>query len=209
MQVSVVIPAFNEKKRIGDVLDPLTKSSLITEIIVVDDGSNDDTFKVVEKYKDIILIKLSHNRGKGQAIKEGLGYCRGEIILLIDADLIGLTTQHIEYMLEPLIYTDIEMTIGIFQSGRLVTDLAQRIAPYLSGQRAFKKNLLNDIMQLNMKGYNVEIALSRYIKNKNINTKFVFLKNISHVMKEEKLGFGKGLMYRVGMYIDIVRYWLN
>ncbi len=139
MQVSVVIPAFNEKKRIGDVLDPLTKSSLITEIIVVDDGSNDDTFKVVEKYKDIILIKLSHNRGKGQAIKEGLGYCRGEIILLIDADLIGLTTQHIEYMLEPLIYTDIEMTIGIFQSGRLVTDLAQRIAPYLSGQRAFKK----------------------------------------------------------------------
>lgn len=129
--------------------------------------------------------------------------------MLFDADLIGLKHQHIEDMLNPLFYNDVEMTIGIFQSGRLITDLAQKIAPNLSGQRAFKNTLLKDILELNMNGYSIEVAISKYIKNNNIKYQQVYLRDISHVMKEEKIGFSKGMVWRLKMYKDIIKYWLN
>lgn len=209
MEISAIIPAYNEETRIRNVLEPLSKYSLITEITVVDDGSEDNTSLIVSEYDHVNLIKLSQNKGKAQAIKEGLSYCTGDIILLLDADLIGLNSKHIESMLAPLLYDDIEMTVGIFQSGRLITDLAQKVAPNLSGQRAFKNTLQEDIKKLNMSGYGIEIAISQYIKNNKIKYQQVFLKDISHVMKEEKLGFSKGMVWRLKMYKDILKYWMN
>lgn len=209
MTVSVIIPAYNEASRIENVLVPLDNDSLITNITVVDDGSKDHIASIVKKYEKVNLIQLPKNMGKAAAIKAGLKQCEADIILLFDADLIGLKHQHIEDMLNPLFYNDVEMTIGIFQSGRLITDLAQKIAPNLSGQRAFKNTLLKDILELNMNGYSIEVAISKYIKNNNIKYQQVYLRDISHVMKEEKIGFSKGMVWRLKMYKDIIKYWLN
>lgn len=209
MTVSVIIPAYNEASRIENVLVPLDNDSLISNITVVDDGSKDHIASIVKKYEKVNLIQLPKNMGKAAAIKAGLKQCEADIILLFDADLIGLKHQHIEDMLNPLFYNDVEMTIGIFQSGRLITDLAQKIAPNLSGQRAFKNTLLKDILELNMNGYSIEVAISKYIKNNNIKYQQVYLRDISHVMKEEKIGFSKGMVWRLKMYKDIIKYWLN
>lgn len=209
MEISAVIPAYNEELRIRHVLDTLTKYSSLTDIIVVDDGSEDGTSLVVTEYENVNLIRLSENKGKAQAIKEGLKQCKGEIIFLLDADLIGLNSEHIETMLEPLLHSDIEMTVGIFKTGRLITNLSQKIAPGLSGQRAFKNILLEDILNLKMSGYSAEVAISKYIKANGIKMQKVFLKDISHVMKEEKFGFSKGVVWRLKMYKDILKYWIN
>ncbi|AOY77279.1 glycosyltransferase family 2 protein [Clostridium formicaceticum] len=209
MKVSAIIPAYNEEVRIKNVLEPLRKSSLITNIIVVDDGSKDRTALIATEYDDITVIRLPENKGKAEAIKHGLQRCNGEIILFLDADLVGLTQQHIEALIAPLLEDPVEMTVGIFESGRMITNLAQKIAPNLSGQRAFKRHLIEDILGLNMRGYSLEIALSKYIKEHHIITEQVMLKNISHVMKEEKLGLTKGMVWRLKMYKDILKYWLN
>lgn len=209
MKISAVIPAYNEEERIRKVLEPLSKYSSITDIIVVDDGSEDNTSLIVGEFNHVNLIQLTKNRGKAEAIKEGLKYCTGDIIFLLDADLIGLNSQHIDSMLMPLLYNDMDMTVGIFQSGRLITDLAQKVAPNLSGQRAFKNKLLDDIKELNMSGYGIEIAISQYMKKNKIKYQQVFLKDISHVMKEEKLGFSKGMVWRLRMYRDILKNWKN
>ncbi len=208
MKVSAIIPAFNEEKRIVNVIKPLLELSEIQSIIVIDDGSIDNTAEVVGQYP-VKLIKLPQNSGKAEAVKIGLSYCQDEIILMLDADLIGLTTDHIKNLIEPVIMEDIEMTIGIFEGGRFVTDMAQRVAPNLSGQRAFKAYLINDIINLNTSGYSIEIALSKLIKEKHIKTKKVILKNISHVIKEEKLGIYKGAIWRMKMYKEIIKHWLN
>lgn len=213
MKISAIIPAYNEEMRIINVLEPISKFPLITEIVVVDDGSQDRTSLAVSeysnKYSNINLIQMSQNKGKAEAIKIALQNCDCDIILLLDADLIGLTTNHIESLILPLLEEEVEMTIGVFQSGRFLTDLAQKIAPNLSGQRAFMGYLRDDILDLNMSGYSLEMAISKYIQRNNIRTKQILLKDISHVMKEEKVGLSKGMILRVKMYKDILKYWLN
>lgn len=208
MKVSAIIPAFNEEERIENVIKPLLDSPLINRIIVIDDGSIDLTAKVVSKYP-VELIRLPKNKGKAEAVKVGLSYCQEDIILMIDADLVGLTTIHVRDLIAPIKEENIEMTIGIFEGGRFLTDTAQKVAPNLSGQRAFKGSLVADILSLDTKGYSIEIALTKLIKNKNISTKKVILKNISHVIKEEKLGLYKGALNRMKMYGEIIKHWLN
>lgn len=87
--ISIVIPVFNEEKVILKTLDEihsLTKEVIFYEIIVINDGSSDQTGKILSKYSDIILINREINRGYGYSIKEGIKIAKGNSILIIDAD---------------------------------------------------------------------------------------------------------------------------
>ena len=70
MKIVVVIPAFNEEKRLGAVLSDLKTIKAIKEIVVVDDGSRDETSKVAKRYKTK-LIRVEDNTGKGNAMRLG------------------------------------------------------------------------------------------------------------------------------------------
>ena len=94
MKVSVIVPLYNEEKTIVNILskiqDEIIKLDKFNfEIIVVNDGSNDNSKKLLEENPNLYnsLISLSDNRGKGFAIREGLKKVSGEIILIQDADL--------------------------------------------------------------------------------------------------------------------------
>ena len=206
--VSAILPAYNEGDRIAGVIEPLLQSPYIHRIIVVDDGSVDHTESVVRSYP-VELLRLPYNQGKAAAVKQGLSQCGEETILLLDADLIGLTPGHIEDLVLPVLSEVADMTVGIFVSGRLITHMAQKIAPNLSGQRAFRGCHITDILMLEATGYSIELALNRLTKDKNMRVKRIPLENISHVMKEEKLGLYEGALYRLKMYQDMIKYWLN
>ena len=128
------------------------KTDIISNIIVADDGSQDSTSNVVLNYNNIDLLKMPQNKVKSQAVKEGIKYCKdkSDIIVLLDADLVGLTPDHIKALVLPMLEKNIDMTIGIFRSGRYITDLAQSIAPNLSGQRAIKSNIANKIINMDV-----------------------------------------------------------
>jgi len=210
MRITAIIPAYNEAKRIEQVIAPALNTDILSNIIVVDDGSEDLTSDVVSKY-DVDLIKMAKNSGKSAAVKEGIKFCNGksDIILLLDADLIGLTPEHIKSLIFPVLEEKFDMTIGIFKSGRYVTDLAQIIAPNLSGQRAMKSNVANEILTLDIRGYGIEVALSKLIKKNNLKSKNIVLENVTHMTKEEKVGLTKGAIWRIKMYKDIVRNWIH
>lgn len=74
----------------------------------------------------------------------------------------GLHTEHIEALLEPVLSGRTAMSIGVFSEGRRSTDLAQKLAPALSGQRAVRKDLFDQVPNLEHSGYGVEIALTQY-----------------------------------------------
>ena len=204
MIISAIVPAYNEGERIHNVLKVLKETELIDEIIVVNDGSNDRTYDVSIQYTKTV-IDLKHNVGKGGAIIKGIEHSNGNIILLLDADLIGLRSTHIVDMLNPIILNEVDTTVGIFSSGRFFTDLAQKIAPFLSGQRVIKRELIHDIHTLEITQYGFEVALSNYVKKKGLRTKTIILNELSHVMKEEKEGFLKGFLSRLRMYWQIVK----
>lgn len=208
MKVSAIIPAYNEEERIGKVIQTATSCKLISNIIVVDDGSEDKTFEEASTY-NVKVIRLPENQGKAQALKTALLYCDCDIVIFLDADLIGLRTSHIESLIHPLIFDDIEMTIGIFNSGRFFTSWAQKITPSLSGQRAFKGHLIKDIIDLDMEGYNAEIAITRMIKEKSIKAEHILLDGISHAIKEEKYGLSKGMYCRMRMYKEIIKFMMQ
>ena len=92
--LSVVIPAYNESRRLGKTLDILSRylaaQSFKYEIIIVDDGSMDRTPELVrdlaQLYPGIRLVGYSRNKGKGNAVRHGIQRSRGKLILVMDAD---------------------------------------------------------------------------------------------------------------------------
>lgn len=94
-KISVIMPAYNEGHHIYDNLrethKALKKSHCAFEIILVDDGSKDNTYSEVRRsstnFGNIIPVKVFHNCGKGHALKEGFQHVTGDFIIFLDADL--------------------------------------------------------------------------------------------------------------------------
>lgn len=205
MKVAAIIPAYNEEKNIPSVLSIITKIKEVREILVVDDGSTDKTAEVARSF-GVKVLRLPYNQGKSLAMREGLNHTSAPIVFFLDADLVGLTEEQVKDMISPIIHGYGDMTLGIFYSGRSVTDLAQRVAPYLTGQRAMKRWVLDGLQEEEwLSGFGIEIAITRLAKNSNIRIVEVPLENATHVMKEEKMGFFRGAAARAKMYWEIVK----
>ncbi len=204
MNVTAIIPAYNEEVTIANVVNCLKDVDLIHKIIVVSDGSTDGTAEIAREC-GADVIELEENVGKGGAIKAGVNECGTEVILFLDADLIGLKEKHVIDLIEPVLGNNADMTIGIFKNGRMVTDLAQKVTPYLSGQRAIRKSIIDKIPNIDISRYGVEVALTKYVDRFSIRVQEVELPDMTHVTKEEKLGLIKGVHARLKMYWDIVK----
>jgi LmbE family N-acetylglucosaminyl deacetylase len=203
-KVSVIIPAYNEEKTIADVLKILVsvrQNGLIDEIIVVSDGSNDNTARVAKISGVDNVLDLKKNIGKTKAVIEGVKYTSGEILLFLDADLKGLVPKHIESLLIPIFNEKADMTIGY-----LFDDPVQKILPHLSGQRALRRELISQInnkkMELNK--YGLEILLNRTAKKKGLKILFLPLSGISHLSKNQKYGFKKALSRKTLSSLNIL-----
>jgi glycosyltransferase involved in cell wall biosynthesis len=203
----ILIPAFNEEKTIAPVIRVALESSL-GPVLVVDDGSSDQTASVAERAGATVL-KLPKNLGKGGAVFEGVRALQTEIVLLIDADLTGLTAKHLKDLAQPVLDSEAEMSRGVFTGGRWATTAAQQLTPQLNGQRAIKREKLLKIHGLRESRYGIEIAITDQAKRENWRTVDVAMPDISQVMKEEKRGFWQGLKIRLWMYADIVRTYLK
>jgi glycosyltransferase involved in cell wall biosynthesis len=88
-RLSVVIPVYNEKATILDIIERVRATGLVHEIVVVDDGSTDGTRDVLDTIKrpDVRVIKHEKNAGKGAALKTGFAAVTGDIVVIQDADL--------------------------------------------------------------------------------------------------------------------------
>ncbi|MEW5783864.1 MAG: glycosyltransferase family 2 protein [Bacillota bacterium] len=206
MKTAAIIPAYNEAKTIGSVLNILKDCQLVDQVIVVSDGSTDSTVHEALIFDDVEVIELLENRGKGGAIKAGLDHTTAKILLFLDADLIGLTTEHVNALIRPVLDGTVPMAVGVFEKGRVATDIAQKMAPFLSGQRAVRRELLECISDLDLSRFGAEVALHRYVEEHKVEVTVVQLPDLSHLMKEEKLGFWKGLGARAKMYWEIFKY---
>ncbi|MFO7311065.1 MAG: glycosyltransferase family 2 protein [Bacillota bacterium] len=204
MKVAAVIPAYNEAANIARVLRPVVRSPVVDEVIVVCDGCEDDTAAVARRFP-VKVVELPQNVGKGGAMMAGVHSTDARIILFLDADLIGLRQAHIRDLVEPVTSGTADMTLGVFDHGRLATDLAQRLAPFLSGQRAVRREVLEDIPDLEQTGFGVEVALSRYAERHGLRVVKVPLPGLAQVMKEEKAGLWRGFRARMRMYWEILK----
>lgn len=198
----VLIPAYNEAATIASVVGCALAAQL-GPVLVVDDASRDDTARAAREAGAEVL-RLPRNLGKGGAVYVGAAALETEVVLLIDADLVGLRPAHLLELSRPVLKGEAEMSRGVFVGGRWRTAAAQHLAPQLSGQRALRRDLLLSVPGLATSRYGVEIIITTEAKRRGWRSVDVPLAGVSQVMKEEKLGFFRGLVKRLAMYRDIV-----
>ena len=214
MSVCAVIPAYNEAGRISKVLDVLSAAPSVREIVVVDDGSADNTGVVAAAHPAALSGKLrvlthSPNRGKGAAMMTGAENTTADILLFLDADLVGLTVAQVEALNAPVVSGKFVMALGVFRGGRGATTLAQILAPNISGQRAIRRDLFLAIPCISQSGYGVELAITGFVIGEGLPMTRVVLNDVTHPMKEEKLGWIRGVGSRLRMYAQMTPYLLK
>jgi len=102
LTVSVIIPAFNEEKTVGEVVKVVKSLNYIYEIIVVDDGSTDNTGEVAKSAGAMVISHIK-NRGKGAAIKTGFNNSKGSVAVFLDADIQNLTAAKVDKIIQPIL----------------------------------------------------------------------------------------------------------
>ena len=171
--ISVLIPAYNEAERIAATIAAIRKIPGISEIIVVDDGSTDDTAARAEQAGADSVFR-QQNQGKGAALNAAYALACGDILLLLDADL-GDTAAEAVKLLEPVRHGAAEMTIAVFPVGAgkgggmgLVVRRARQgifrltgreMQAPLSGQRAIRRYVLEAVGGF-AEGWGAEVALT-------------------------------------------------
>ena len=192
MKLSIVIPCFNEEKTISKVIDKILKLSEIDkEIIIINDGSTDNTRKILDDLKNRSQIISIHNHdkneGKGAALKTGFGKSNGDIILVQDADL-EYDPNDYQKLIQPFYKTDAQIVYGSrfmggdyvrlhyfwhFIANKLLTTMTNiftnlNMTDMETGYKVFKRECLQNI-QLQEKGFGVEPELTiKLAKNKYI-----------------------------------------
>ncbi len=164
--LSIIIPAYNEAGSITDVISNIPNYLLEqSEIIVIDDGSDDNTYETAKKF-NAIVIKHILNRGYGAALLTGFKAALGDIIITIDADNQN-RAEEIPNLLKPIFDDKADFVIGSRYLGEyhykipFTTRLGEKISYFLlgirfgvkilnsqSGFRAFKRTILDDFTPL-------------------------------------------------------------
>lgn len=205
-KVAVVIPAHNEASRIGVVLDAVIACPEAEEVIVVDDGSSDGTPNVADRY-NVKVLRLEPNVGKGGAMAAGIAATDADILVFIDADLLGFKPEHLSALIKPMLADPaLDMTAGRFVGGRLATNLSQKIMPSINSQRAIRRELIEAVPDFATSRFGVETIINDYVKKSKANVLAVSLDGVAQVMKEEKHGLVKGAGHRARMYRDIIKH---
>lgn len=200
---SVLIPAFDEAATVAHVVEAAVAADL-GPVVVVDDGSHDETARSARN-AGAKVMKLDRNLGKGGAVAAGIADLESDVVILIDADLVGLEPRHLQELAHPVMTGAADMARGVFTGGRWRTTAAQRLTPQLSGQRALRRDLLAAVPRLAASRYGVEVAITEAGRRQGWRCVDVPLEGVSQVMKEEKRGLLSGITTRLAMYRDIIR----
>lgn len=206
-KLTCIIPAFNEEKQIANVLDAVLdlKQTLPLEIIVVDDGSTDQTATLLKNYKNIHVITNRPNLGKSYSIAKALGVSKGDYILLLDADLIGLTANDIRNLLLPIQNNTAEVTMSVRRNSFMHMRIMN--LDFVTGERVFPRRLVADKIDeiKKLPRFGLEVFLNNLIIEHRCVVKTVYWKTVAHTKKNIKRGFFSSIVADIKMARDILQ----
>lgn len=203
-RVSCIIPAWNEAERLPAVLAAVVGHPLVAEVIVVDDGSSDDTAGTAERSGARVLIQTP-NRGKSAAVARGLTAAAGEVVLLLDADLIGLNGDHVRDLLEPVLSRRADVSISLRSNAPRMWHLIG--LDYISGERAMPRSMLDGHLEriAKLRSFGLEVHLNRLWLSRGAGVAVVRLRGVESPSKMKKQGFWCGIRADARMMGDILR----
>ncbi len=194
-RVTAIVSVYNEENTVKNVVTSILKCGAVDELIVVDDGSIDNTKEILKglsKSKKLHYIRFDKNRGKSYAMVAGVENANGDIVVFVDADLVGLRCEHIEKLVSPLLLNKADMVIGRRSyEAALKIDITKPIDVWLGGERAcYRKDILPILDAVRESKFGIETLLNLYFKSKNKTIEIVDLDGLIHLKKYEKYRFG-------------------
>lgn len=182
--LTVIIPVFNEERTVSSVIEIIRSWGKAEEIVVVNDGSTDRTLAAVKQFTGSIrIISYRKNRGKSYAMAKGIEQSRGEIIMFMDGDVVGLTHRDLDAMTAPVAEGNADMVLG---AARFWS--AGKFEPFndITGERVIlRKNIENRLQEIKPLGYGIELYLNDL--HKNMRTVTVKLPHVYIIGKMAKL----------------------
>jgi hypothetical protein len=201
-KITAIIPAFNEEETVAEVVRVAKTSELIDEVLVVSDGSTDATVEVSQAAGARVL-PLHKNYGKGSAMRLGVLDTRSDLILFLDADLIGLTVDHLEKLILPVLTGARAMNVARRDRGFI--DSFVKCLPLIAGERILSRELFLSVPEEYIQGFMVEITLNYMCKIKKFRYGSVLLPGLSIRRKYQKVGWRKSLKQYLHMTFQIIK----
>lgn len=203
--ISCVICAFNEAPRIAAVLAVAAAHPLLHEIIVVDDGSTDNTAGIVKLFPSIKLISYRVNRGKSFAMATGVAAAKYDLLMLLDADLNGLADEHITALATPVLSGEAEVSLSLRQNSLLIFRAIG--LDFVSGERVMRKELLSEALEeiSGLPRFGIEVFMNRKIIARRLAISVAHWPEVTQSRKTEKLGYWKGIRAEWRMIADLLQ----
>jgi len=202
MSIVAIVPAYNEEKTIADVVRPLLESGAFTRVLVVSDGSSDRTADVAHAAGADVLT-LFPNRRKGGAMLAGVQATQGDQVAFFDADLIGLTADHVRQLVAAAADPGVSMVCGLRDYGDVWNRL-QVALPEITGERVVRRSVLECVPLEFWSGFRIEAAINVCAKRQGRTEKIV-MRGLKMVPKWHKVGPKRGIEDAARMMVEVVQ----
>jgi glycosyltransferase involved in cell wall biosynthesis len=202
--ISCIVCAYNEADRIREILDAAHRHPALGEVIVVNDGSTDETEALLCRYADIRVISYYPNRGKTHALNKGIAAASGDYLMLLDADLAGVTAEDIQALADPVISGRAQVSISLRRNSLA---LYRWIGlDFVSGERVIPARLIGEaVLEIErLPRWGGEAFINELITREGLSIIVVHWPRVSNIRKYRKLGRWRGLIAELAMVHDAI-----
>ncbi len=204
VRVSCVVCAYNEAARIRHILDAVNGHPALAEVIVVNDGSTDGTQRVLDEYPNIRVLSYSPNRGKTYALGQGIAAASGDYLMLLDADLAGITAADVQLLVDPVIRGEAEVSISL--RGNSLAPYRWIGLDYVSGERVIPTRLVDKAVKAmeHLPRWGGEEFINDLIIEEGLSIAVVDWPTVFNTPKSTKHGLWSGTIAELEMIRDAV-----
>lgn len=202
MKVSAIVPAYNEAKNILRVLSVLRQVPAIEEIIVVSDGSTDETARLVREAGSAKVVELALNLGKTRAVLRGAAEAQHPALLLCDADLLNLNARHMSDLVAK--YCEgYDMVIQDKGSQPWIFREVLQSVPALSGTRILDREHLARVPFRPTDRFQLETRINDYFLEQGLVIAVVPAAEVRDARKYVKYPFWQGLFLDIKGFLEV------
>lgn len=204
--VDAVIPARNEAPTVAAVVTACLGCAAVRDVIVVDDGSSDGTGDLAAAAgATVVRPEVDSGGSKALAMEAGVRASDAEAILFVDADLLGITSAHLDDICRPYLEGRATMSLGVFDYG-IWSPLVLRFPP-TTGERIVPRWVFDAVPPAKRKGYLIEIMINEVVTEARLPISSRVMAGVTHRTKRDKFGRREGYLRTWEMFRDLWALW--